>query len=467
MKLSGFIDSHIHFLGLGYVNSNVDLTKAISIDEVKHILKGHSKESMIIGRGWNQENFIEKRMITKKDLDAVSCDIPIIMTRVCGHVLSVNSKMLKLANIDRDTPQITGGNFDFNTGIFSENAISLILEELPKPTTNDLEKYLIDADKILLKNGITSVASDDFCIFNISFEEVIRTIKKLYNENRIHVKITEQVNLPYDQLKIFIDKGYPNASFGKYKMGPLKILADGSLGGKTAFLSEPYESEPNNVGIKTYTDEELFNLMHLANSNDMDVVVHAIGDGAIDQVLECLIKSINLTKRYNHNHAIIHAQLATKVQIKLMKEYKIGAIVQPIFLNSDIQIIESRIGSRCNESYLFKTMYNEGLNVGFSTDSPIEPINPFYNIYSAITRKSIKHSHLESFLPFERFDLESALKCYTENNLPYVLENQIPNSDYILVNKNIFTIANEELLDVEVLETYINNMLVYKKQPPE
>jgi len=464
MKLPGFIDSHMHFLGLGYVNSNIDLTNALSIKEIKKILRRHTDKSVILGRGWNQSNLLEKRMLEKKDLNAVSKDIPIIMTRVCGHVLTVNDKMLEQAKITVDSPQIDGGFFDYNSGIFSEKALDLILDYLPQPTTTDLENYLIKADRILLENGITSVASDDFCIFKTPFEKVIDVINRMYKENRIKVKITEQVNLSYNKLKDFINKGYVNKVFGKYKMGPLKILADGSLGGKTAYLRKPYEGEPDNVGINTYSDKALFELIHLANSNNMDVVIHAIGDGAIDQVLRNLIKSIELTKRYKHNHAIIHAQLAKKSQIKLMKKYNIGAIIQPIFLNSDIQIVESRIGSRNRESYLFNTMYNEGLNVGFSTDSPIEPINPFFNIYSAISRKSIKNPELGAFLPSEAYNISSALKCYTTNNLKYISQKQLTLGDYVVINRDINAINVKDILDIEVLETYIDNELVYKKK---
>ena len=403
-------------------------------------------------------------MLNKTDLNAVSRDIPIVMTRVCGHVLTVNDRMLETANITCDTAQIEGGSFDFDTGIFTENALSLILDVLPKPTIKDLESYLVTADAILVKNGITSVASDDFCIFDLPFEEIVSVINKMYSEKRIHVNICEQVNLPINDLRRFIEKGYVNKDFGKFKMGPLKILADGSLGGKTAYLNEAYEGEPNNFGIHTYSDDELFELIPLANSNNMDVVIHAIGDASIDQVLTCLIKSIKLTKRYEHNHAIIHAQLATHKQIKLMKKYAIGAIIQPIFLNSDIQIIESRIGGRSKESYLFKTMYDQGLNVGFSTDSPIEPINPFHNIYTAISRRSIKNSELKPFLEEESYDLESSLKCYTLNNLPYIKQKNLPSGDYIVIDRNIKDNDKAILLSVLVLETYIDNELIYRKK---
>ena len=464
MRLPGFIDSHMHVLGLGYVSFNVDLNEIRSIEALKFELNQHTTENTIIGRGWNQENFIEKRFPTKSDLNAVSNEIPIIITRVCGHVLVVNDKMLELANINKFTSQINGGYFSFETGLFSEKAINLIYDALPKRNRDDLRKYIIKANDILLANGVTSVASDNFSTLSVDYEEVIDVFNELYEEDLIKIKITEQVNLPINKFKDFIDKGYVNKNFGKYKMGPLKILADGSLGGKTASLKKPYLDEPNNYGLITYTDQELFEKIYLADSNDMDVVIHAIGDYASEQAINCLIKSLKITKRKNHNHAIIHAQLTNREQIKLMKKWNIGAIIQPIFLNSDIPIIKSRIGDRYLDSYLFKTFYNSDLNVGFSTDSPIEPVNPFMNIYCAVTRKSIKYPELNPFIEGEGFSVEEALDCYTINNLKYINEEQLDSGDYIIIDKNINECKIEEIKDIEILETHINNKLVYQKR---
>jgi len=458
-KLSGFIDSHLHMLGLGYTKSNISLEEAKSKKEVISLLKKSQSKTIIIGKGWNQEEFIYKKFLTKADLNKVSLTIPVIAIRICGHVLVVNDAMLKLAKIDNNKG-INGGSFDINTGIFKEKAMDLIYNKIPIPNKNDLKEYFIKANKIMLENGITSVASDDFSIFPISYEEIISVINELYKENLIQVKITEQVNISIDELRSFIKKGYVNKRFVKFKLGPLKIIADGSLGGKTAALREPYMDDANNLGIKLYTDIELFEKVYLADSFGMDVVIHAIGDTAINQAINAIIKSLKITKRKNHHHALIHAQLATKSQIKLMKEWNIGAIVQPIFLNTDISIVKSRIGSRYKESYLFKTMYNLDLKVGFSTDSPIEPINPFYNLYTAIHRKSIKNNKLQPLLLEEAFELKEALDCYTKNNLHYIYEDKQEESDYIIIDRPL---NKNDLLNTNVLKTYIDGILVYNK----
>ena len=461
-KMKSFIDSHLHFLGMGYVAYLIELKHYHSIDEIIQAVKSMNHQSMIIGRGWNQEHFKEKRMLNKQDLNQISSELPVVMIRTCGHVLAVNDKMLELAKIDEHFSYQGTGSIDYQTGIISEDAINLIYESYPSPSKADLKKYLIKANEICLKNGITKVASDDFQIFPIPFEEIINVINECYEEDLIQVQITEQANLrTYDMLKTFIDKGYVNKNYGSYKMGPLKLLSDGSLGGRTARLKHPYNDDSTNRGILTYSFDELFKMVHLADQHHMDSVIHAIGDEAIDVAIQAIIDSLKITQRTNHNHAIIHAQLATHEQIKLMKEWNIGAIIQPVFLNSDIEIVASRIGQRKYESYMFHTMHQVGLNVGFSTDTPIESVNPLENIYAAVSRKSQSRPELNAFVLKEAFTIDEAIQCYINNNLKYVYDNA--HDDEILISSDIHVNHVSELLKIDILETKIKGKTVYKK----
>lgn len=253
----------------------------------------------------------------------------------------------------------------------------------------------------------------------VPYELVLDALTEVYEEGKMQVKIIEQINLPSKNLlEDFIKKEYHKIKLPLLKMGPLKLLADGSLGGRTAALIKPYSDDPLNYGVKTFRDQTLFKLIHLADQNDMDVHIHTIGDGSVTQVLDAIEASLQITKRMNHRHALIHAQLANHSQIKRMKQLNVSAIVQPIFLNSDIPIIESRLGKeRMKETYLFKTMYNEGIKVGFSTDAPVEDVNPYDNIKVAMTRKSIKFNEFPAFLEEESFTYDECLKCYIDNNL--------------------------------------------------
>lgn len=460
-----FYDSHLHLLGLGYNEDLIDLTKFISILDLYNI---RSTKNLILGRGWNQSIFIEKRYPNKEDLNKISITKPIIFIRVCGHVLVCNDKAMELANIDNSSSQIEGGTFNFNTGVFTEDALGIIYGIIPKPTKEDIKEMFIKGNDILIANGITSCASDDFSTLPVPYELIIECLEELYNDNLMQVNLYEQVNLPTKELLLdYINKRYHKKKFNGFRMGPLKLLADGSLGGRTAYLNEDYCDDLGNRGIKVFKDSELEELIYIADSNNIDVAIHAIGDGMIDIVIDAIYKSMARTNRTNHRHSIIHAQLANKRQIKRMKGLGISVIVQPIFLNSDIAIIEDRIGKeRAKESYLFKTMYDDGILVGFSTDAPVETVNPFHNLYSAITRTSIKNPELGVFLENEKFTLNDALKCYTEN--PYYLSYDEYNykdfNDYIIVDRDIHNCTIDELKDTIVLETYINGKLVYKRK---
>ncbi|MDY0024306.1 MAG: amidohydrolase family protein [Candidatus Izemoplasmatales bacterium] len=458
MKIPAFIDSHLHFIGIGYYQEIINLKNAKSIKDIKEALIDN-QAPVIFARGFNQENLIEKRMPNKSDFSDI--EKPVVLVRVCGHVAVVNQAMLDYLKIDEFTKSVPGGNIDYNSGIFSEKALSLIFEALPKPTLEDLKRYIITANKILLENGITKVASDDFSTFDLPYEMVIKAFNEADQEGLLQVEVVEQVNLPYDRLQDFIKKGYANKKYHNFKMGPLKILGDGSLGGKTAALISPYENDLNNYGILTYSDEELFDLVALASQNDMDSVIHAIGDRAALQAINIISKAQRLFLRKSPHNAIIHAQILNKKLIQKMAENHIGAIVQPIFLNSDIPIIEERIGERYLESYLFKTMYNS-INVGFSTDAPVDSVNPFYNLYSAISRKSIKFNDLPAFLSEEAFTIKEALLAYNENNFPYLYINE--NLDYIEIDKDIYNCEIEDIKQIKVLKTYKAANLVFERK---
>jgi hypothetical protein len=410
-----YIDSHLHVLGLGYIESMINLSKYESIREITTI---QSNKEFIIGRGWHENDFCEKRQPNKNDLNKISLDKPVIFIRVCGHVLVVNDKAMEVANINNDTSQIEGGTFNVKTGVFTEDALQLIYKIIPKPNKEAIKEMFVIGSEILVNNNIYMCASDDFSTLPVPYELVLQAMQEVYQEGKMKVKIVEQINLPSKiLLDEFIQKGYHTINEELYKMGPLKLLADGSLGGRTAYMREPYADDPSTVGIKVFTDEVFNELIYTADRNGMDVHIHAIGDGAIDQVLNGVEASLSKTNRMDHRHAIIHAQLANNEQIDRMVSLGVSAIVQPIFLNSDIPIIESRLGKdRMKETYLFKTMYNKGVKVGFSTDSPVEDVSPIDNIKVAMTRQSLKFPEYGVFLKNEQFTYEECMDCYINHN---------------------------------------------------
>ena len=203
-----FYDSHLHLLGLGYNESLIDLNTYESIESLIAI---KSIEEFILGRGWHQNNFKEKRYPTKHDLNKISSIKPVIFIRVCGHVLVCNDKAMELAKINVNSNQIDGGSFDFNTGIFTEGALAIIYSLIPAPTKEDIKDMFIKGNHILIKNNITHCASDDFSTLQVPYELIIECLEELYNDGLMNVSLYEQVNLPSKELLLdYIKKGYQN-----------------------------------------------------------------------------------------------------------------------------------------------------------------------------------------------------------------------------------------------------------------
>lgn len=447
LVLPGFFDTHLHLVGLGY-NKSITSLQGLDVDKIVSELKQVNKD-WIIGRGWHQNAF--SRTLSKKDLDEVSTDRPVIAIRVCGHVLIANSKAIELTGLT--TEEYKGGTISFETGEFTEDALEAIYSLIPDNDKEAIKNMILLSQEDMLQNGITSVGSDDFSMLKVEYQDVIDAYQELDEAGLLKLRVIQQVNLPdLNDFNEFISKGYANKQVGsKIKMGPMKLLLDGSLGGQTAYMNEPYEGT-DNVGVNTFTQNELNEMISICEAADMDFSIHAIGDGAVDLILNA--------PKTRKTHGIIHAQFLNQRQIKECKEQGISIYAQPIFLNSDIPIIEKFVGDRAKESYLFKTM-NDELLLSFSTDAPVEDINPFENIEVAMTRQMLNGS--EVFLQEESFTFDEAIKCYSENGHLQVgisdngrLESGYL-ADFVIVRQA------EDVKNFEILSTYIDGELVYTK----
>ena len=346
LLLPGFNDSHLHLVGFGYTLQNVDLVGVKSIEEI--IERGRAaieekkieKGQWLRGRGWNHDYFIDKQVFpTRYDLDKISTDHPIVFTRACGHVLVANSKALELAGITKDSPQVEGGHFDLDEngeplGIFRENAMELIYSCIPEPTVEDIKNMLKEAMAKANACGITSVHSDDFeALPGKNYENIIKAYKELKEEGNMTLRVYEQCLLPeIERLSAFIEKGY-NTGYGDevFKIGPLKLMADGSLGARTAALTKPYEDDKTTSGIPVFTQDELDELVDKAHSSGMQVAVHGIGDRAIYMALDAIEKALRKNPRQDHRHGIVHCQITDEYILNKFKELMGGLYSTNIF----------------------------------------------------------------------------------------------------------------------------------------
>lgn len=487
--LPGFNDSHVHLLNYGYSLIKVDCSQAKSIEEIIKLGKEFIKKNKpkpgewVLGRGWNQimfDNQLDnKREINRYDLDKISTEYPLSFTRICEHITVANSKALELCGINKDTPQPLGGHFDVDkngepTGICREAARYMVYENVPDVGKSDIKKMLADVSKLASSYGITSVQTDDFETFaNRDYEVIIQAYKELVSEGVLPIRIYEQCILPeIDRLEGFLDAGYRTGQGDEYfKIGPLKLLTDGSLGGRTAFLCEPYSDDPSNRGMSTFSQEELDNLIITAHKNGMQTLTHAIGDGAMYMCFNSFEKAQSRYPKEDPRFGIVHLQITDKKLLNKFKEQNVIANAEPICVNNDLHMAEERVGKdRVETSYKYRTLVDDGVHVCISSDCPVDSLNPMDSIYVAVTRKDYSGYPDEGWYPEEGLSVEQAIYCFTMGSAYASFEDDIKGSieegklaDMVVISDNIYEISPDKIKDIVVEITIMDGEIVYKR----
>ena len=471
---AGFNDSHMHVLGFGKMLQNIQLANHTgSLEELLAYLKEKASEvegAWVLGRGWNQDYFTDvKRMPNRYDLDKVSTERPICIVRCCGHGLSVNSKALELLNLPVDFEQPEGGSVELEegipNGIFYDNAMELIYELIPAPTKQEIKNMLLAACKKLNSYGITSCQTDDYCAFlNVDWSVIHEAYQELEAEGKLTVRIYEQSNITsVEALERFVEAGGVTGNGSDlYKFGPLKMLGDGALGARTAFLSIPYADDSSTRGIPVYSKELMEDMITYANKHDMQVAVHTIGDACLDWVLGAYEKALKEYPRANHRHGIVHCQIMRPDQWKKIEELNLHVYAQTIFLDYDINIVEDRVGIKlANTSYCWKTLMKQGVNVSNGSDSPVELPDVMAGIQCAVTRKTLNGT--KEYLPEEAFTVKEAIDSYTKQGAKASFEELKKGmiqegmfADFVVLDENLFEVDLNRLKDVKILATYLN-----------
>jgi len=422
----GFNDSHMHLLELGSVLMQAQLSPhsdslAHVLDALSDFVSLHPQEPFILGRGWNQDDFTDvSRYPTRDDLDRVCPDKPMLITRACGHVAVANSAALRLAGIDEKAPAVEGGCVTADAdgrpnGVLEENAIPLVSSRVHAPDLEGLKQRLLLAMAHVNRFGITSVQSDDFLSTEAPFEEVIAAYQALKSEGLMTVRVTEQCQLlSIHDLERFLSLGY-RTGWGDewFRIGPLKIISDGSLGSRTALLRAPYSDAPHTSGIATHTKEALEALVLRAHCAGMQIAAHAIGDAAADRVLDAIERAQMLCPRNDARHGIVHAQILTQEQAARMQRLGMHAYVQSIFLDYDTTIVYSRLGRRADEAYPAASLLRLGATLSNGSDSPVEQPDVLTGIQCAVTRMPVTRSIDTPYLPRETLTLAQALHSFT------------------------------------------------------
>ena len=405
--LPGFHDSHIHLLNYGMLLRTLDLSRSRSIEEIKKLVARPSTngtpETWILGRGWDDEKLRERRYPTRDDLD-LSNPNPVFLKRICGHVAVANSAALSLAGIDNATPSPSGGQIVRDSqgkpnGVLKETAIELVERVVPE-SIEEAKEALVLASRNLAKLGLTSL----HCI--ISGLTELNALRELKREEKIPQSI--YAIIPAKLIDDLTSLGLSRKTNGAdFRVQGVKLFLDGSLGARTAALSQPYHDDPTTTGMLTTSGEELRRIASKARDLDLQLCIHAIGDRAVDLAVQ-LLGEIFGTEGCRHlRHRIEHASVVTDRSMKEMQRLGIIASIQPRFVYSD-SWARDRLGlRRLAELYPFASMSNAGIMLTAGSDCPVEDPNPFEGIWAAVARPGLGGK--------ERLTLGEILACYTKN----------------------------------------------------
>ena len=483
---SGFNDSHMHLLELGYTMQMAPLAAHTGslgdlLDCLRTFLKQHPRRdgAWLMGRGWNEDLFSDlHRMPDRHDLDQVSTQVPICITRACGHCLVVNSRALELLGISAQTPQPDGGRIGLvdgePDGRFFDNAMDPVYAAIPAPNKEELKEMILTACRELNRHGITSSQTDDYCVFrSIPWQVVDQAYQELKAEGRLTVRVNEQCNFAsLEDLYAFVDAG---GQTGKgdtlFRTGPVKIIGDGALGARTALLSRPYKDDPSTCGLPVYSRETLEKMIGFAHAHGLQTATHAIGDACLDWVLDALEKAIAAHPRADHRHGIVHCQITRPDQLERISRLHLHVYAQSIFLDYDIHIVEARVGSvLASTSYSWKTLMNQGVTVSNGSDSPVEQPDVMAGIQCTVTRTTLR-DHLGPYLPDQSFTVQEALDSFTIAGTKASFEESCKGriapgflADFVILGQNPFMVEPEHLHAIPIRATYLAGQPVYQAE---
>lgn len=477
--IPGLNDSHLHLTMMGANMNACNLNEARSIDEIismgREFLETNPDIKVLVGKGWNQNSFTsgEKRLLTRHDLDKISTQIPIVFDRVCIHVSVGNSLALEILRADENTT-IEGGEIQLGedkrpNGIFSENAVRYLQSIVPQKTKENIEKDFLKAMDYAVSQGLTSVQSCD--VMGGDFQKVFEVINEIAKDGKLKLRYSHQFNFQeIEDFKEYLNKEHLNEIYDEkmYSKGALKLFKDGSLGARTALMKNGYNDAPSEKGVDALSDKKLYELCKLASENNIRVITHAIGDAAVEKVIDTY-ENIMVGKN-TLRHGIVHNQITSYNQLEKIRDLDIAVMYQPVFLLADIPIIEDRVGKElASTSYAFNTLYQMGAPVSFSTDAPVEDCNPFINIFAAVNRTKLDLVPDGGYYPHEKMSVEDAIDAYTiksaYNEFKEDFKGRLKEgyvADMVILDRDIFTIDKSEIKDIKVTETIVGGNTVYK-----
>lgn len=463
----GLIDAHAHLYGLGLGLQQVDLVGTTSFDEILGKVIAFQEErnsEYIIGRGWDQNDWDNKNYPTKKELDSIFPNTPVALQRVDGHAYLVNSKALELAGITAKT-KVPGGEVVLEngepTGILIDSPMDLIDKTFPEITNEVSIEALLDAEKICLQYGLTTV--DDAGLNR----NIIELIDALQKEGKFKLKMYAMVSNSPKNRDYYLHNGIYKTD--RLNVRSFKVYADGALGSRGAAMREEYSDMPHHFGAMITPADSLDYLAEKIAASEFQMNTHAIGDSANIAVLRAYKKV--LESKTDRRWRVEHAQIISPQDFSYYEDNNnILPSVQPTHATSDMYWAEDRVGAeRMKGAYAYKGLLDKAGMIALGTDFPVEQVNPMYTFYAAVARKDLKSYPENGFQMKDALTREEALKGMTiwaaianfeENEKGSIEVGKF--ADFTILDKNIMKVDEKEIPKTKVVATFINGEMVYE-----
>jgi hypothetical protein len=484
--LPGLIDSHLHYSGVGTRLLQIDTfwkPKQEILDAIAKAYKTAKPGEWIRGRGWNQEVWDPAVFPTKEDLDAVAPDIPVVITRTCGHATWVNSKALEIGGITKDTPDPVGGEILRDeqgepTGILTDQAQPLISNHIPDFSEREYLEAMKLAQEELLSFGITSAHDAG------SNEAAIGHMKQLYETGDLKVRLYVMARVEGRPTPAELIEGLREF----YEIGPriglydnrltirsIKLSLDGSLGARSAWMLEEYSDRPGHMGNGKLSDEELYAIVKEAREAGFQVNSHCIGDACNHQALDIYEKVLEEMPDPNNRYRIEHSQIVALEDIPRFAQLGVLPSMQAVHATSDKNMAEDRVGpERIKGSYAWRKFIDSGSIIPNGTDAPVELVNPYHGLYASVTRMDRDGEPEGGWYAEECMTREEALRSYTIWGAYGAFEEDIKGSievgklaDFVVIDRDYMKCPAEEIKDINALRTVLGGETVYIARGPE
>ena len=474
----GMVDAHAHLLGLGQALRTVDLVGSQSFDEVIARVRAQAARTpageWIRGRGWDQNDWADTRFPTHEALSRAVPDHPVYLSRVDGHAVVVNAKALALAGVTAATPDPPGGRVVRDaggapTGVLVDNATGLVGRLLATPSRVELRAQTLAAIAEANRWGVTGIHDAGVG------PEGIAVYEALAREGRYDLRNYVMVRGDDSTIAAYLRRGPQQALFdGRLWVRAIKVSADGALGSRGAALLEPYADEPGHSGLLLQEPGRIRRIAVQALRAGFQVNVHAIGDRANRLVLDDFEAALREVPVADHRFRIEHAQILHHDDIPRFAQLDVIPSMQGSHQTSDMYWVPNRIGwARSLGTYAWRSLLATGVVIPNGSDAPVETVNPLVSFHAFVTRQDSAGFPAGGWFPAERTTREEALLSMTlwpayaafmEKETGSLTAGKY--ADLVVLDRDIMTVAPEDILGARVMMTVLGGRVVYKLEAP-